>query len=650
MQTTPTAPRQHLEQRRRAAARGQSAVLLAIVFIGLIAFIGFALDVGILYVRIIQLRRAVDAAALGAAQEARNAATDDLITAAALQYIKLHGFNTATVTTELCQSPYDPNAWGNVGYDVSDPNYDAALCQNPPRRLVRVIAGVDVGFAFLPIIPGVPAATTIRANAIAESAALEVILIIDTSASMTWDANTVNGIDDDNNGIADDSTDLYYRDACNINTGQCTIVCNNINFPNFGANPNITSLLPSGSHTDGFNTFKNTQNACRPFEWVRNAALEFTENFVRQPFDRVAIIEFSNAAVQTYAVGETFDRVYQPLDSTAATNRVATLQNLRLLRVSPGFGDEGTPAYYTNAPDCFTYNGPGATPSNIEIFLRRPGPCQATNIGGALKAARQQLLAARQGALRFIILLSDGETNAADGPDYYCPNAPDQSVTLSQNNRDPFFNNRRCTDGDARNRNGEPANNFAPPEVLGGGVTYNNDPFTYPNDPIRVSNPAYENYDADDYARYWADEIRRDGNVIMFAIGLGDDVIRNPYEGAFENIGAAPGCTRTDHPADNSNWEGFFWEDPATVLKNRNGGNADCLPNGEQLMRYIADQGDGTGSIVCGLNGSGAANEVGLYMEPIGNNCGNYYFTADATQLETIFQEIAERIFTRITN
>jgi len=50
----------------RKYEKGQILVILALVFIGLIAIIGLAVDLGYLYVSYARLRRAVDAAALSA--------------------------------------------------------------------------------------------------------------------------------------------------------------------------------------------------------------------------------------------------------------------------------------------------------------------------------------------------------------------------------------------------------------------------------------------------------------------------------------------------------------------------------------------------------------------------------------------------------
>ncbi len=63
------------EQTRTQAAskreRGQILLLLALGFVGLLAFIGLATDVGILFISMGHLRRGVDSAALAAAAQFR---------------------------------------------------------------------------------------------------------------------------------------------------------------------------------------------------------------------------------------------------------------------------------------------------------------------------------------------------------------------------------------------------------------------------------------------------------------------------------------------------------------------------------------------------------------------------------------------------
>ena len=100
--------------------------------------------------------------------------------------------------------------------------------------------------------------------------------------------------------------------------------------------------------------------------------------------------------------------------------------------------------------------------------------------------------------------------------------------------------------------------------------------------------------------------------AVIFTIGYGDLVIDSPACESFYDIQSPP---------------------------------IPCEPNqGEELLRFIADIGDD--------NDPGTRACSGKPTSSPGNpeNCGNYFFAADANQLEKVFEAIASRIFTRITH
>jgi hypothetical protein len=122
-------------------------------------------------------------------------------------------------------------------------------------------------------------------------------------------------------------------------------------------------------------------------------------------------------------------------------------------------------------------------------------------------------------------------------------------------------------------------------------------------------------YDADDYARDMADFVgclainpaascggQRGQGAVVFTIGLGDEVLNN-------------GCS----------WG--TCED-----QNR--------PYGATLMRYIAARGY-DGDVL-----NDPCDGVSDYTEW----CGNYYYAPQGPELTRIFEDIASRIFTRLTH
>ena len=118
--------------------KGQSIVLIALVFVGLLAFIGLTVDLGMLFVSYGNLRRAVDNAALAAATQMRENYTITDLENSASQFLNLNNVKVdpAAVNVQTCET--DPS--------------DAQLCPTDRRKLVRVTAEVPVQFSFLPVI------------------------------------------------------------------------------------------------------------------------------------------------------------------------------------------------------------------------------------------------------------------------------------------------------------------------------------------------------------------------------------------------------------------------------------------------------------------------------------------------------------------
>ena len=107
--------------------RGQALILIALAFIGLASFIGLAVDAGILFTAIGHLRRAVDAAALAAANQFREDRSLTDLHVSATEFINLNAVsdNPADVDVNICT--YTPDfgmVWG------VDPENDA-LCPDP---------------------------------------------------------------------------------------------------------------------------------------------------------------------------------------------------------------------------------------------------------------------------------------------------------------------------------------------------------------------------------------------------------------------------------------------------------------------------------------------------------------------------------------
>lgn len=185
--------------------RGQSLVIFAIAAVGLIAAIGLAVDAGSLYVRYGQLKRAVDAAAVTAANEFKTGQTIDKIEEAAEEILSMHEIDMSKVDLKvyICDAyetddnhdlvaPYEGTTDGTRDRYLAtvEPTF-YARCPNTegglqaPKKLVWVEATQMAPIYFLSIIGfgDVPLTT----HTITEAAPVDLVIVIDTSESMGKD-------------------------------------------------------------------------------------------------------------------------------------------------------------------------------------------------------------------------------------------------------------------------------------------------------------------------------------------------------------------------------------------------------------------------------------------------------------------------------
>ncbi|MEK7328866.1 MAG: vWA domain-containing protein, partial [Chloroflexota bacterium] len=574
--------------RRSTAENGQSAVILAIMFLTLLAFVGLATDAGILYMSYGQLRRAADAAALSAASQLREARPLNQITEAATQYVRLQNIpvGAGDVVVETCSDSVE-----EIGVIPDSKTHekvlaDPSICTYPVRKLVRVTVTTRVQPAFMQLF-GWRDPIPLTTYAVSEAASLEVMLVIDTSFSMVYDSSITNGIDDDKDGCVDEVAGAAGCDGNDDNwlrkivdsvppSGDGdpvdnTPVCNTVAAGASGLS--IGTQLPTFYIPTEVGITASPIHSCRPFEWVRDAAAQFVSTYVKFPYDRVGIVTFAQISSDPHNSGMGLRQSVGSPQATSVTDTVNMLSSLDV-SVPPYCEDPDTDGDPDND---WTSTATGAL-----------GKCYSTNTGDGLKIAIEDLNTySRQNALRFIIFLSDGAATGSP-PDAYndlyyaCPN----------NLTDPDFDAKPCSDGDAREASRHADNDFR--------------------------------YDADDYARDQADEIAGPGKppTIIFTIGLGAEVTENPTDGSWNCPSGQTLC------------------------------NPDGLPNGEQLLRYIADVGDGDrdgDNNVIDLPGACGRDSDGVYQTGVGDSCGNYFYAQGGLDLASIFTEIAQEIFTRIT-
>lgn len=160
-------------QPRTAREKGQAIVILAVIFVVLLGFVGLAIDLGRIYVAMGSLRRAVDAASLGAASQFREGRGITEMTAMATQILNMNGISPTSILVEDCPHAVVPN--------------DPVLCVTPHHKYVRVTASASVPMTFLRVIK--IDQVTLSSNAISEAASLDVVLVIDISESMAQTAD-----------------------------------------------------------------------------------------------------------------------------------------------------------------------------------------------------------------------------------------------------------------------------------------------------------------------------------------------------------------------------------------------------------------------------------------------------------------------------
>jgi Flp pilus assembly protein TadG len=361
--------------RKEKMEQGQSIVLIALAFIGLVAFIGLAIDTGILFIGYGHLRRATDAAALAAASQFRENYTSDQLNNSATEFLRLNGvdLDNVSATVYTCE--------GGTGGVDSDPS----LCQtgsSPKRKLVRVKSSSSVKFSFLPIL-GITDAT-ITSDANAEAATLDLVLVIDNSESMAKNEATNQPVD-----------------------------------PSWCNNP--------ANH-----------DPCEPFTEVKESSKSLAQKILDKTFgptgvpysdeDRIAIIEFSNGWQQggnnqgTYVVpinnsvsgwSNNYADVAAAIDSLQVYDPGVTCTQDQIIAHANANNLIGTCRFIQ---DDGTYGGLQC-PLNYRTLDPNLPPdastCPTTNIGGGLLLASNQFKNnARPESVWVEVLLTDGVPNA----------------------------------------------------------------------------------------------------------------------------------------------------------------------------------------------------------------------------------------------
>ncbi len=437
--------RKEYNSKNKGKSKGQVLVLVALIFLVLVAFIGLAIDVGMVFINYANLRRAVDLAALAAATKYRLNVTEADMVKIAEEYLRLNGVDDPAAVVTTCDS-------------------EPGLCPSgEDRKLVHVVASTTVATTFISVL----GFTTIdvTAEAVSEAASIDVILVLDTSESMTFEEPKANA-------AAHGGLDFRDPQICNAE---------------------------DAAGADGY------PGECHPFEEVKAAAVEFV-NQLYFPYDRVGVVTFDR-----WAYPMQYDAVTNPNGYLALTNNKPTIINyIKNRSVTPWLVNCPMPSGALSdralAGPCADYSK-GWYELGCDLFLSTsphdPTTCGTTNIGAGMELANNLFGAGtvRENALWVVILLTDGAANSSvslltgttdpTAPEYfgYCP-----AATWSQQ---PF-----CRD---------PWSDPEDPRPVKGSLTYDSADFAY--DMIDIV--------AD------RDPVQNISNKLIYAIGLGPLVTEN---------------------------------------------------------------------------------------------------------------------------
>lgn len=146
---------------RSSKETGQVIILLAVGFMALLAFLGLAVDITMLYITKENLQTSVDSAALAAANKLPD--QSKAITTA-YTYMRLNNYT------------YDP---------ATNPLTITFPSTNPPKKVISITATTTYTYTFLRLFGW--QTTPVTAAGDGESAPLDIYLVLDLSTSMDYD-------------------------------------------------------------------------------------------------------------------------------------------------------------------------------------------------------------------------------------------------------------------------------------------------------------------------------------------------------------------------------------------------------------------------------------------------------------------------------
>ncbi len=296
--------------------KGQVLVIMAVSLLVLLVFIGLAIDGTQLFLNYTRLKRAVDAASIAAANDFKKGATLDNMKSAAMEILDLHQVpNTANIQIYTCET-------ANVA--TLAPEF-YRLCPAPgalKKKLIfiRAYDNSPTFFVHLIGIGTIPLTTT----AVAEAAPVDLVIVLDTSESMG-----------------------------NLSTGY-----------------NSGDFNPAAC---------NAANNCRPLKDAKDAA-KYLIDQLYPGYDRVAVVTFDTIAMTPFSfIGA--DGGDLTLAKSAIDNRVVLHDDPPANKLFASWYNAGTNGRYNPVnPEDRDNNGADDDPKNTP--LADSTVCNITVLGG----------------------------------------------------------------------------------------------------------------------------------------------------------------------------------------------------------------------------------------------------------------------------
>jgi hypothetical protein len=295
-------------QGRAPRHKGQVLVIFAVSLFALLFFVGFAVDAGVTYVNYGQLKRAVDAGAVAAANNFKRGATSEEMYAAVLETLKLQNMNvdpsSLQLKVEICDS--DGDGVRDVALLTEAPDF-YAMCPDTTvvaaRKLVWVEAQQHTPFYFLSLLGF--NYINLRTSSTAEAAAVDLVLVLDTSESMAAE--------------------------CANPVGASVNACATFKTPGYGANrfdydPHNCNAYYDAGHQGDPAYFHDSE--CYPLRDSIDAAKSLV-NTLYEGYDNISLITFDSVAHT--ASDPDYDQLYDNqfgLTGLLGGNKTAVLQKI----------------------------------------------------------------------------------------------------------------------------------------------------------------------------------------------------------------------------------------------------------------------------------------------------------------------------------